>query len=223
MEATPHPPRAVALPPKAVALPRPPRAVALPQPPRAAVPLRPRVRTPGLDSTSTAFAQFSLTWQFVSLTGGKGSPPTGKGKGSGPLSCTTIPILFYQKDITAAEYTNSAGFGLKEVPFYNPTTLEQLGTYSDFAVDIPESDECVADGAFSFGLNPDTGSYDSQITIAFTCGSAQNSITGGSGAYGCATGYEVFAYQDDAAGLLGTELVLCGPLCPNVLIESTAP
>jgi hypothetical protein len=147
---------------------------------------------------------------------GKGKGGTeGKGKGGGFASCTVVPVLFYNEDLLAGEYTNAIGFGLNQVPFYDPETLVQLGNYSDFAVDIPDSEECIASGAFSFGTPDASGKYPTQVEISFTCGSSENAITGGSGDYGCASGFERFAFQDETAGLLGTELNICGPLCPN--------
>lgn len=104
---------------------------------------------------------------------------------------------------------------MNQVPFFDPETLEQIGTYSDFAVDIPDSEECIATGAFSFGTPGADGKYPSQVEISFTCGSQQNAVTGGTGEYGCASGFEEFAFQDETAGLLGTELNICGALCPQ--------
>jgi hypothetical protein len=152
---------------------------------------------------------------------GKGGPVSGKGKGApegkgkGVASCTVIPILFYSEDLLLANYSNAVGFGLDQVPIFDPETLAQIGVYSDFAVDIPDSDDCIASGAFSFGTQGADGKYPSQIEISFTCRSQQNAITGGSGEYGCASGYETLVFQDETAGLLGTELTVCGPLCPS--------
>jgi len=121
---------------------------------------------------------------------GKGAPPPeGKGKGAGGEGCYRIPVLFFVSEIEAAEYTNSIGFGLDAVPFYNPETGEQLGVYSDFATETPGgTDECLVTGAFSFGVGVET--YQSQIELQFTCTSEYNAIVGGTGEYGCASGYE---------------------------------
>jgi len=121
---------------------------------------------------------------------GKGAPPPeGKGNGAGGEGCYRIPVLFFVSEIEAAEYTNSIGFGLDAVPFYNPETGEQLGVYSDFATETPGgTDECLVTGAFSFGVGVET--YQSQIELQFTCTSEYNAIVGGTGEYGCASGYE---------------------------------
>jgi hypothetical protein len=142
-----------------------------------------------------------------------GSPPTSNGDGT--VSCKVIPVLFYSKEITDGGYTNNVGYGLKKVHVYDPETLEQIGVYSDFAIDIPDSEECLVTGAYSLGTPDANGKYASQIELSFTCSSQSKAITGGTGAYGCASGFERFAFRDEAAGLLGTELNICGPLCPS--------
>jgi len=126
-----------------------------------------------------------------------------------------MPILFYLDDIQAGEFENSIGFGLDRVPFYNPETGEQLGYYSDFATETGGSDECLVQGVFSFDedMSSDTVSFASTINLSFTCSSESNAVVGGTGSYGCASGYEQFAFEDDS--LLGTDLYICGSLCPS--------
>ena len=130
-----------------------------------------------------------------------------------PSYCNVISVIFKKQEIAAAEYTNCLGFGLDQVPFYDPETGNQLGTYSDFATSLPDCNECVVSGAFSFDEDSThNGLYRSQINIAFTCGSEMNTITGGSGTYGCASGYEIFPSETDT--LLSSNLYLCTELCP---------
>lgn len=141
-----------------------------------------------------------------------------KGKGKGVASCA-VPIsnLFRVEDVDGTYlYFNDIGYGLKQVPFFDPVTLEQLGTYSDFTVDVPDSEECIGTGAFSFGTPGADGTYSSQVEISYTCSGQQNAVTGGTGEYGCASGYEKLSFLDENAGLLESELTICGPLCPSV-------
>jgi len=95
------------------------------------------------------------------------------------------------------------------VPFYNSDTNEQLGVYSDEAKSL-DDDDCVGAGLFSFGAaDPE---YSMQISFSFTCKGEFNAITGGTGAYGCAKGYEEFVFEDD--DFIDSQLTVCGPFCP---------
>lgn len=150
---------------------------------------------------------------YVSPPGkGKGSVPPGKGKGVFPPSapvCEDFEITFYKSDLRQRYTTTEFGSSFDAVPFYNSNDGQLLGYYSDESTTLPSND-CVGTSAFSFGLDP----YLSQINLQFTCNGAYNAITGGSGLYGCATGYEVRVDEDDL--LLRSTLTVCGPLCPYV-------
>jgi hypothetical protein len=105
------------------------------------------------------------------------------------------------------------GFGLQQVPFYNPSSGALLGSYSDFVMSFgANSTECMATGAFSFNKASD-GMYHDTITISFSCQSEYNAVSGGTGIYGCAQGYE--GIREGNAVTLGTNIVLCGGLCPH--------
>jgi hypothetical protein len=155
---------------------------------------------------------------------GKGySPPPGKGKGYTPgkgkgayppavPTCEDFQITFYKSDLRERYTASEFGSSFDAVPFYNSNDGQLLGYYSDESTTLPSND-CVGTSAFSFGLDP----YLSQINLQFTCDGASNAITGGSGLYGCATGYEVRVDEDEV--LLRSTLTVCGPLCPYVAPE----
>jgi len=148
-----------------------------------------------------------------SKTPGKGKgyyPPPGKGKGYYPPpvpTCQVIPITFYLDDLRAGYNSTRVGTSFDTVPFYDSNNGEQLGFYSDEST-LLNSGDCVGSGAFSFGSDP----YTSQINFQFTCNGEFNTVTGGSGDYGCASGYEAPVSQDDL--IIQSQLTLCGPLCP---------
>jgi hypothetical protein len=140
------------------------------------------------------------------------------GNGGATASCNTISVKLNVADITAGMYKTSEGFGLRDIPFYDANSGSELGIYSDFATALSASGssnstttDCVATGAFSFVDSNQT--VVSTINLAFTCQSSENAIVGGTGAYGCANGYEQFQSQD--AKSLSTNLVVCGPLCKS--------
>jgi len=142
---------------------------------------------------------------------GKGE--VGKGKGGAPVvvtSCQVIPVIMDFDDLRNAYTKTEAGGTFDTVPFYNAETGELLGYYSDSSTDL-ESEDCVGTGAFSFDYEEP---YVSQIAFQFTCFGEFNSITGGTGEFGCASGFEEFVFDD--GNIIGSELNLCGPLCPYV-------
>jgi len=136
-------------------------------------------------------------------------------------SCQIIPVTFYRSDVEAGFTKNELGNILNQVPFYSTSTNQLLGTYSDVAVNVSSPgaamtnhSDCTVVGAFSF-LPTDNATqplYRSQITMQFTCNSELNSITGGSGVYGCAKGFEHFVYIGTT--YLNSQLNICHELCP---------
>jgi len=125
--------------------------------------------------------------------------------------CTRLPVLFFVDEIDAGEYKSAVGFGLQNVPFYDPETGEQLGVYNDAATQLPNSNECLVQSSFSFGFRT---VFDDIINLQFTCRGKTNSIVGGSGKYACASGYEEIAFEDES--ILGTDLILCGSTCDEI-------
>jgi len=117
-------------------------------------------------------------------------------------------VFFYFEDLQDSFKKNGVGGTFDNAPFYNTETGEQLGFYSDTAADL-SSEDCVGSGAFSFGMDEP---YVSQIAFQFTCFGEFNSITGGTGMYGCAKGFEEFIYDDGE--IIESELNLCGEMCP---------
>ena len=55
------------------------------------------------------------------------------------------------------------------------------------------------------------------IFFRFTCSGRYNTVTGGTGLYECATGYEEFTYSDDE--VVDTTLYLCFDKCPELALE----
>ncbi len=122
-----------------------------------------------------------------------------------------IPIYFFKAELKSGFQSNSVGGGFDNVPFYSTITGQQLGNYTDEATNY-KSGDCAGTGAFSFGSfkNP----YPSQIVFTFTCFGLYNTITGGNGNFGCASGYESFVYENDT--VIESAIHLCGTLCPVV-------
>jgi len=143
---------------------------------------------------------------------GKGTPHPTAAPTEPPCDplCNTIHVYFHPEDYSYADYENKIGFGLAELPFYDEHG-NQLGTYSDFAtVTGKDSEECVGRGAYSFDFDEHIGFYLSTINMAYTCSSDYNTITGGSGDYGCASGYEYFDTRDDSGYVDKAQLTVCG-------------
>ena len=134
----------------------------------------------------------------------KGAP---KGSSKGASVCRFVPIFMYKQDLHAGfeHETYGNGGSLDSIPFYNVETGEHLGYYSDSAAYLASGD-CVGNGEFTF-------IDQSQISIQFTCFGTFNSITGGTGQFGCASGYEEYSYQDGV--VFATSLHICTGLCSN--------
>jgi len=152
--------------------------------------------------------------------GGKGSMPPPPGKGGSPSGkgapsyCTSIPVVLFKTDLASDYFTTSVGFGYNQVPFFNPANGQQLGTFSQTVTTIPNSTECIGTSAYSFDYDSTLQLYHSQINTASTCDGQMNAITGGSGTYGCASGYDVFQYENTE--VYATNLYICQALCPYV-------
>lgn len=146
---------------------------------------------------------------------GKGdrSPKGGKGKGKGGdyADCKIIPIFQFVAELSAGFQENAVGGGFDNVPFYSQETGQQLGFYTDSAADL-DSEDCAGTGSFSFDFQEP---YENQIAFQFTCFGQFNSITGGNGAFGCASGFEEFVFEDDE--VIASQLYVCGSLCPFVM------
>jgi hypothetical protein len=137
------------------------------------------------------------------------SPPPHTGKGVHlPGSCQQVNVFFEIQELRSGYQQTDAGGGFDNIPFYSQESGEQLGFYSDAAFTL-DSEDCVGTGAFNFGDSPD---YPSQINFSFTCFGLYNTVTGGSGQFGCAKGYETFVYQTE--DIIASSITVCGPLCP---------
>ncbi|GKY95994.1 hypothetical protein MPSEU_000559900 [Mayamaea pseudoterrestris] len=174
------------------------------------------IAAPVAPPTPIASASTPISGSLSAVTGG-GDGGDGDGEGNVPTTspppptaeaCRTIPIFFLKSELTANYTRYATGGGFDSVPYYNANTGEQYGFYSDEATNL-DSGDCVGGGVFSFGP---TISYLDQITFSFSCYGASNSITGGNGRFGCASGYEIF--NADEVDRISSTLYLCGTLCP---------
>jgi len=128
-------------------------------------------------------------------------------------SCRVISMIMYKSDLRDGYNKNSVGGTFESVPFYDADSGDLLGSYSDSAVQI-DDDDCIGSGAFSFGSGGggDTPSYSDQVEFGFTCSGRYNAVTGGTGTFGCATGFEQFVVDDGT--VINSNLYVCGTLCP---------
>lgn len=72
-------------------------------------------------------------------------------------------------------------------------------------------DDCTLTRVYNFDTNEAAGIHN-QIMQVSTCYGLAGAITGGTGKYGCAAGWDHVSYQDSAN--LIRELNVCGALCP---------
>jgi len=125
------------------------------------------------------------------------------------VPCQVISIFVHNSDLKKCVQYDEVGNGFDSVPFYSTETGQLLGYYSDEAANLASGD-CVGVGRFSFGSQP---MYGDQLSIQFTCFGNFNTITGGTGEYGCAKGYERYTYEN--GNVTASELHICTSLCPH--------
>jgi hypothetical protein len=150
----------------------------------------------------------SVSSNAGSSTFHSGSSSANNRRQLGTPSCQKIPVFFYVEDLKSGYNATSVGGSFHKVPFYYKDNGDLLGYYSDSSTKFADGD-CVGVGTFSFGK---TSPYPSQVSVQFTCTGHQNSIIGGNGDFGCASGVEVFTYDDGVS--TESELLICKELCP---------
>jgi len=111
----------------------------------------------------------------------------------------------------------AVGAAYNDLPIFSQDTDELIGFYSDAAVfktaNGGDTEDCVGRGLYRFfGSGPHEPM--SQLSFYFTCSGTFNSITGGSGMYGCGTtGQEgPFEFDDDFGR---STITICGPTCTD--------
>ena len=117
-------------------------------------------------------------------------------------------------DLHANMKNTSTSILFEDVPFYNPNTGELLGAYSMSANYVSKQQDCIGTAVYSFSLDKVLGGYyRSSITESFTCLGYLNAITGGTGRFGCASGYDDLQVQNSSMYL--TNLMICDVLCQS--------
>jgi len=128
--------------------------------------------------------------------------------------CQAIDLIAAVDDILRYSVDNSKtdrnGRTTLWFPVYDAHTLKIFGTYSDASTLTHEEDECVTNGLFSFDYDDGLQKFHSSITVASSCATEKSAITGGTGRYACATGYQSF-YDGPGQGniFIRTVLYVC--------------
>jgi len=141
----------------------------------------------------------------------------GKGKGAPDddhyepeVRCRTLNLLSKIADINAGKVATAVGETFS-FPFYDANTMEMKGVFDDAATKLKDP-QCVYSGAFSMDYNNETETYDTQVMVSGTCTGSHNAITGGTGAFACASGYEVFTLAPSDEYIAST-LYICSEEC----------
>jgi hypothetical protein len=146
---------------------------------------------------------------MASSKGGMASSKGGNKGGSGG-GCTTITIKAPFDEIEAGRFATAVGFTLT-FPVYDHDSMEIIGTYTDSDTEIfvnGEFEDCTFTGSFNFDFDDSLDfPFVSQVSVAGTCLGNTNSITGGTGRYACASGFETFV--DGGEDFFASELTIC--------------
>jgi hypothetical protein len=147
--------------------------------------------------------------------GVKDDMPKGKGgKGTkgekGMKGCQTVAI---KATSNVVEYviTETATGTTAIFPIYDYYTSEPIGTYTESATDIFVEEkffDCIFSGTYNFDFDESLEfPFVSQIAVTGSCEGYSNAISGGTGKYACASGYDThFDGGDDFA----SEITICG-------------
>ena len=109
--------------------------------------------------------------------------------------CVTYELLAKVDEILASERNTTFGATLSFPIYFAEDPDNAIGLFNDGATMLNELhlDKCVFTGSFSFGApSNQTGLYLDQIFLSGTCRGNSNVITGGTGVFACASGYETF-------------------------------
>jgi len=116
-------------------------------------------------------------------------------------------------DITSSRESTAVGNTLY-FPIYSPDDLSTpVGYYEDESTLLPAQSDCIFSGAVSFDYNDEQESFESQITVSGSCSASLNSVTGGSGAYACSSGYGYSKEEGVDEGYSGLAFNICQTPC----------
>jgi hypothetical protein len=144
----------------------------------------------------------------------KGGMMGGMGMGSkgskGANGCQSVKIKAPYDEIEAGISETAVGETLV-FALYDYYTDKKIGSYTDQTTDTfveGEFVDCTFTGSFNLDFDEDLEfPFVSQVMVAGTCFGYTNAITGGTGQYACASGYETFI--DAGEDYFASELVIC--------------
>jgi hypothetical protein len=135
-------------------------------------------------------------------------------KGSKGLlkGCQSLKIKSAPFDEVVAGISETAVGSTLVFTVYDYYTDEPLGTYTDQTTDIfvgGDFADCTFTGSFNFDFDENLEfPFVSQVMVAGTCFGASNAITGGTGQYACASGYESF-FEGGEEDFFTSDLIIC--------------
>jgi hypothetical protein len=168
-----------------------------------------RRRTRGVSGDNRALKSGSTPpSKGMGMMGSKASKSAKASKGMKGCQSVNIKALFAEVE---AGFTETAVGDTLTFPVYDFYTDEVIGTYTDQTTNIfvgGEFVDCTFTGSFNFDFDENLFlPFVSQVLIAGTCDGAFNAITGGTGQYACASGFETFL--DGGEDFFASELTIC--------------
>jgi hypothetical protein len=146
----------------------------------------------------------------ATMKGGKGMGGMGMKDKKGAKGCQTLKMKSLDSEVVAE--ANAVG-GTLFFPLYDYYTNEPIGTYTSAQTEIFSPFglfvDCVISASYNFGFDESLEfPFEDQIMIAATCKGPSNAITGGTGQYACASGYDTITDIEEA-DLFVTVLTVC--------------
>lgn len=135
--------------------------------------------------------------------------------------CDYLELVAFVEEIL--DFADSQSQGQKHgdttlwFPVYYAQNLKLAGAYTESAILTHDDDECVISGVYSFNFDPDLedGMFKSSITQQSSCASVFGAITGGTGKYHCATGFQAFYEDVSSHHFVALKLYLCQNACTS--------
>jgi hypothetical protein len=143
--------------------------------------------------------------------GGKGMGMGGMGMKDkkGVKGCQSLKIKTFVSEVEIVD--NAIGETIF-FPAYDYYTDEVIGTYTNSNTNVFDGGEiidCVVSGSYNLGLDESLEfPFEDQIMTAGSCSTTLDAITGGTGQYACASGYEEILDSGDN-DIFATELTIC--------------
>ena len=139
--------------------------------------------------------------------------------------CEYVELVAFVQEIldfadSQTRIKNSGNYGDTTLwfPVYHARNLKLAGAYTESAILTHDDDECVITGVYNFDYlgNPAIAGkpqFQSSLTQQSSCAANFGAVTGGTGRFSCATGFQAFYEDLSSDHFVALKLFLCKNKC----------